>query len=106
MFVAWCFLRRLRVLAKGQVVHGIIEYNRVHGMFSYLSSRDARENQIAERIGIVDLDQNTDLAESVVNTGKKSQAFFQANIKRLYLNHFVVFQYYKIHSFTTVPVNF
>ena len=88
MFVAWCFLRRLRVLARGHVVHDVTEYNRVYEIFKNLSSHDARENQIAESTGIVNLDQNTDLAEAAAVSGTKFHGIFPAEYQTVVFKPF------------------
>jgi hypothetical protein len=47
-----CFFRRMRILAAGQLVEDIDNYNRIHEMMSILTSPDSRGNQAAEAIGI------------------------------------------------------
>ena len=40
-----CFFRRMRILAAGQLVEDIDNYNRIHEMMSILTSSDSRDNQ-------------------------------------------------------------
>jgi hypothetical protein len=47
-----CFFRRMRILAAGQLVEDIDNYNRIHEMMSILTSPDSRGNQSAENLGI------------------------------------------------------
>ena len=49
----WCFFRRMRVLAGGQVLEDIDNYNRVHEMMHTLTATDSRENDGAEAFGFV-----------------------------------------------------
>ena len=46
-----CFFRRMRILAAGQLVEDIDNYNRIHEMMSILTSPDSRGNQAAEAFG-------------------------------------------------------
>ena len=46
-----CFFRRMRILAAGQLVEDIDNYNRIHEMMSVLTSADSRANQAAEAFG-------------------------------------------------------
>jgi hypothetical protein len=46
-----CFFRRMRILAAGQLVEDIDNYNRIHEMMSILTSPDSRDNQAAEAFG-------------------------------------------------------
>ena len=46
-----CFFRRMRILAAGQLVEDIDNYNRIHEMMSILTSSDSRDNQAAEAFG-------------------------------------------------------
>ena len=46
-----CFFRRMRILAAGQLVEDIDNYNRIHEMMSVLTSSDSRANQAAEAFG-------------------------------------------------------
>jgi hypothetical protein len=46
-----CLFRRMRILAAGQVVEDIDNYNRVHLMMSLLDASDSRDNQAAEAFG-------------------------------------------------------
>ena len=46
-----CFFRRIRILAAGQLVEDIDNYNRIHEMMSILTSPDSRGNQAAEAFG-------------------------------------------------------
>ena len=48
---AHSFFTRLRVLCNGQIVEDIDDYNRVHEMFSILTSTDSRVNETAEAFG-------------------------------------------------------
>ena len=45
------FFRRMRILAAGQLVEDIDNYNRIHEMMSILTSSDSRDNQAAEAFG-------------------------------------------------------
>ena len=45
------FFRRMRILAAGQLVEDIDNYNRIHEMMSTLTSADSRNNQAAEAFG-------------------------------------------------------
>ena len=64
------FFRRMRIVAGGQVIEDIDDYNRVSHMFSLLKAKHARENNTAEGFGVVwdhtkfnnlELDSNTAL---------------------------------------------
>ena len=60
----WSFFRRMRVLAGGQVVEDIDNYNRCHQLFSILTAKDSRDNDAVEGFGkrwdhINDLDADT-----------------------------------------------
>ena len=46
-----CFFRRMRILAAGQLVEDIDNYNRIHEMMSTLTSSDSRQNQATEAFG-------------------------------------------------------
>ena len=46
------FFRRMRILAAGQLVEDIDNYNRIHEMMSILTSTDSRDNQAAEAFGL------------------------------------------------------
>jgi hypothetical protein len=46
-----CFFRRMRILAAGQLVEDIDNYNRIHEMMSILTSPESRGNQAAEALG-------------------------------------------------------
>lgn len=46
--LAHTFFRRVRVIAGGQIIHDIDEYNRVHEMFQILSSKEKRVNDQIE----------------------------------------------------------
>jgi len=45
------FFKRVRVLAGGQILEDISDYNRVHEMFSILRAKHSRENEAAEGFG-------------------------------------------------------
>jgi hypothetical protein len=45
------FFRRMRILAAGQLVEDIDNYNRIHEMMNILTSADSRDNQAAEAFG-------------------------------------------------------
>ena len=47
----WAFFRRLRILAGGQIIEDIDQYNRVHEMMHLLTAADSRENDGAEAFG-------------------------------------------------------
>ena len=47
------FFRRMRIIAGGQVIEDIDDYNRVAHMFSVLTAKHARENNTAEGFGVV-----------------------------------------------------
>ena len=47
------FFKRVRVLAGGQILEDISDYNRVHEMFSILRAKHSRENESAEGFGIL-----------------------------------------------------
>jgi hypothetical protein len=46
-----CFFRRMRILAAGQLVEDIDNYNRIHEMMLSLIASESRENQAAEAFG-------------------------------------------------------
>ena len=46
-----CFFRRMRILAAGQLVEDIDNYNRIHEMMSVLVASESRDNQAAEAFG-------------------------------------------------------
>ena len=47
------FFRRMRILAAGQLVEDIDQYNRIHEMMSVLIASESRDNDAAEAIGQV-----------------------------------------------------
>lgn len=47
----WTFFRRLRVLVGGQLIEDIDDYGRLHQMFSVLTAKDSRTNELAEGFG-------------------------------------------------------
>ena len=47
----WCFFRRVRLLAAGQVVEDIDYYSRVHEMMDVLTAADSRLNESVEGFG-------------------------------------------------------
>ena len=49
----WCFFRRMRILAAGQLVEDIDQYNRIHEMMHILIASESRDNDAAEAIGDV-----------------------------------------------------
>ena len=46
-----CFFRRMRILAAGQLVEDIDNYNRIHKMMNVLVASESRDNQAAEAFG-------------------------------------------------------
>ena len=48
----WSFFRRMRVLAAGQLVEDIDQYNRIHEMTQFLVAGESRVNDTAEAFGI------------------------------------------------------
>ncbi len=48
----WCFFRRMRILAAGQLVEDIDNYNRIHEMMNFLVASESRGNQAAEHFGL------------------------------------------------------
>lgn len=59
------FFRRMRVLAGGQVLEDIDNYNRVHEMMHTLTATDSRENDGAEAFGFVKSVQQKKVANAV-----------------------------------------
>ena len=49
----WSFFRRMRILAAGQLVEDIDQYNRIHEMMHILIAKESRDNDAAEAIGQV-----------------------------------------------------
>jgi hypothetical protein len=49
----WSFFRRMRILAAGQLVEDIDQYNRIHEMMHILIAKESRDNDAAEAIGDV-----------------------------------------------------
>ena len=47
----WCFFRRMRILAAGQLVEDIDNYNRIHEMMNFMIAGESRVNQAAEHFG-------------------------------------------------------
>ena len=47
----WSFFRRMRILAAGQLVEDIDNYNRIHEMMHTLIAKESRENDAAEAFG-------------------------------------------------------
>ncbi len=47
----WSFFRRMRILAAGQLVEDIDNYNRIHEMMHLLIAKDSRQNDAAEAFG-------------------------------------------------------
>ena len=47
----WCFFRRMRILAAGQLVEDIDNYSRIHEMMSFLVASESKNNQAAEQFG-------------------------------------------------------
>jgi hypothetical protein len=47
----WCFFRRMRILAAGQLVEDVDNYNRIHEMMNNLIASESRANQAAEHFG-------------------------------------------------------
>ena len=48
----WSFFRRMRILAAGQVVEDIDQYNRIHEMMQFFVAKESRANDAAEAFGI------------------------------------------------------
>ena len=48
----WSFFRRMRILAAGQLVEDIMEYNRIHEMIHMMIAKESRENDAAEAFGL------------------------------------------------------
>jgi len=48
----WSFFRRMRILAAGQLVEDVMEYNRIHEMFHMMIAKESRENDAAEAFGV------------------------------------------------------
>lgn len=49
----WSFFRRMRILAAGQLVEDIDQYNRIHEMMQILVAKESRMNDAAEAFGII-----------------------------------------------------
>ena len=49
----WSFFRRMRILAAGQLVEDIDQYNRIHEMMQILIAKESRENDAAEAFGLI-----------------------------------------------------
>ena len=47
----WAFFRRMRILAAGQLVEDIDQYNRIHEMMSVMVAKESRVNDAAEEFG-------------------------------------------------------
>jgi hypothetical protein len=47
----WSFFRRMRILAAGQLVEDIDNYNRIHEMMQILVAKESRQNDAAEAFG-------------------------------------------------------
>jgi len=47
----WSFFRRMRILAAGQLVEDIDQYNRIHEMMHMFVAKESRENDAAEAFG-------------------------------------------------------
>ena len=47
----WSFFRRMRILAAGQLVEDIDQYNRIHEMMQVLIAHESRQNDAAEAFG-------------------------------------------------------
>ena len=47
----WSFFRRMRILAAGQLVEDIDNYNRIHEMMHTMVAKESRENDAAEAFG-------------------------------------------------------
>ena len=47
----WSFFRRMRILAAGQLVEDIDNYNRIHEMMSLVVAKDSRNNDASEAFG-------------------------------------------------------
>jgi hypothetical protein len=48
----WSFFRRMRVLAAGQLVEDVMDYNRIHEMIHMMIAKESRENDAAEAFGL------------------------------------------------------
>jgi hypothetical protein len=68
----WSFFRRLRVLCQGQLIEDLDGYALIHQMFDVLQSKNVRENQDVEGLGIsYDSDYGKNLIENpVVKAGE------------------------------------
>jgi hypothetical protein len=62
----WCFFRRMRILAAGQLVEDIDNYNRIHEMMHVLVAKESRENDAAEAFGQV-WDEHADPKYDITN---------------------------------------
>ena len=49
----WAFFRRMRILAAGQLVEDIDQYNRIHEMLQFFVAGESRENDAGEAFGFV-----------------------------------------------------
>ena len=47
----WSFFRRVRILAAGQLVEDIDNYNRIHEMMHLMVAKESRNNDAAEAFG-------------------------------------------------------
>jgi hypothetical protein len=56
---AFSFFSRVRLMAGGTMVEDIMDYNRVHNMFSQLTSTNTRQNEDIEAFGINGGDRNS-----------------------------------------------
>ena len=50
----WSFFRRMRILAAGQLVEEIDQYDRIHEMMSFFVAQDSNENDAGEAFVIHD----------------------------------------------------
>ena len=46
----WCFFRRMRILAAGQLVEDIDQYNRIHEMMHTLIAKESREEALRREV--------------------------------------------------------
>ena len=83
----WTFFRRMRLLAGGQVIEDIDNFDRVSELFSTLTSKDSRANDDAEGFGdsrsIMDWHTNDYKKGSFRGIGTQKN-------RRYYLNRFLV----------------
>ncbi len=75
----WSFFRRMRILAAGQLVEDIDQYNRIHEMMQILVAKESRENDAAEAFGNIH-DKHTEYEQSKyqgIKAGQGLQVLFK-----------------------------